>query len=194
MHLFKLLVWLGILPQPVVKYGTSRIVWIFPKFAVKFPKMDIKKLCKLIWGNRKSWTWVKIFLTSKSDSFPVTLPHIVKVLLENWSEYIFFLKNRNLPFLFPTHFSFFGFFNITPIGENLLEEFHDPFINKKNPYVGFINVIFLQKDLHHFYNYENFCRYKGRICIRDYGSTITQEIISEHRETFNRFSQEADLK
>lgn len=193
MHLFKLLVWLGVLPQPVVKVGSGRIVWIFPKFAVKFPKTEVKKLCKLLWGNRKSWTWIKIFLTSKSGSFPVTLPHMIKVLLENWREFTFFLKNSKSPFLFPIYFSFFGWFNITPIGEGLLEEFHHPIIKKKNPYTEFIDIIFLKKDLHHFYNHENFCKYKGRVCMRDYGSTITQEIISKHKEAFNRFSMEANL-
>ncbi len=186
MHLFKLLVWLGVLPFPEFRHGTGRMVWVFPWFAVKFPRVELKKFCWLLWKHRNKQTLFKTILTSSNPSFPYSFYYLVsKGYLDNWREFIYFLKNRKSRFLFPTYFSFFGMFNITPIGEE----------NKKVllwKFKGYVTNLD-KHDLHHFAYPENFSKYKGRICMWDYGTHETQKIISEHHEAFNRFSLEVDL-
>lgn len=188
MYLFKLLVWLGVLPFPEFRHGTGRMVWVFPWFAVKFPRVELKKFWWLLWKHRTNRTWVRIILRSKNPSFPYSFYHLVsKGYLDNWGEFVYFLKNRNSQFLFPTCFSFFGMFNVTPIGEE----------NKKVLLWKFKKYISdedsLKHDWHHFAVPQNFCKYRGRVCIWDYGSLGTQKIISKHHEALNRFSLEADL-
>jgi hypothetical protein len=184
MHLFKLLVWLGILPKPVVKHGSTRVVWIFPKFAVKFTKVEMKKLCKIIWKFRKNKQMLKIIFKSKSPSFPWTLYYfLTKGFLDNWGEYMFYLRNKKSPFIFPTYFSLFGIFNITPIGKEL----------EKNP-LFFLGSTFKNEDKHHFAKSTNFCIYQGRTCMWDYGDSLTQSVILGNIDIMNKFSLEADLK
>lgn len=183
MHLFKLLVWLGVLSQPVIKHGSTRVVWIFPNFAVKFPKTEVKKLCKIIWKFRNNRSWLKLIFTAKGRQFPFTVNwFLMKGFLDNWSEYMFYLRNKKSPFIFPTYFSFFGIFNITPIGKELQTE----------P-TFFLGSTFNNKDKHHFAKSNNFCTYQGRTCMWDYGDSLTQSVILGNIDIMNKFSLEANL-
>lgn len=183
MYLFKLLVLMGILPMPEVRYGTTRVVWVFPWFAVKFPKVEIKKLCKIIWKLRKKPFWLKIIFFQKSDQYPFTVHYfLTKGFLNNWSEFVFYQRNKKSPFIFPTYFSFFGIFNITPIGEEL----------KKQPSF-FRTSTFKNMDRHHFVKASSFCTYQGRTCMWDYGDPLTQSVILGNIDVVNKFSLEADL-
>jgi hypothetical protein len=127
---------------------------------------------------------LKMLFFNKSPQFPVGVYYLLtKGFLDNWSEFIFYTRNKNCPFLFPTYFSFFGFFNITPRGEEL----------KKYPYF-FLGNTFMNEDKHHFENSSNFCIYRGRTCMWDYGDELTQTVILKNIDVMNKFSLEADLK
>ncbi len=188
MHLFKLLVWLGILPKPVIKHGSTRIVWIFPKFAVKFPKTDLWKVIRILWKHKNNSWWVKTILFSKTKQFPCSIHQMCLCgFISNWGEFMFFLRNRKSTFIFPTYFSLFGIFNITPIGRE----------SNKAPLQKLRECIpggFGRHDVHHFAYAENFCKYHNRFCIWDYGSPETREAITRNQALLDRFSLEADLE
>jgi hypothetical protein len=173
---------------PVVRKGQTRTVWVFPQlgFAIKFPVFFFRFFFKTLWIERE-WKYLKEWLMWEDCVWHSARFYLLKGLLDNWREFLFFVWHRDEPFLFPTYFSFFGLFNITPLGEEIPEEvdlWH--FIYKATGGQAL-------RDSHHFTENANFCFYEGHIRIRDYGAKRTQGIITEFREKFNSLPSELIL-
>ena len=159
--------------------GENRIVLLFPvlKVAVKLPRI------RIVWAS-------SIFkrLIQRACGKEVPLPMNVRgclfnILLrgitDNWGEFWFFLRTRH-PFALPTYFSLLGLLNVQRVGEkldkttreNLWGQLHD--LTSEFPIrIGSC----LYRDSHHWQNVGNFCFWRGRLQILDYGSRRTQELI-----------------
>ncbi len=127
---------------------------------------------------------MKWYLTRDSEVVLTAQFFLFGALLNNWREYLFYLQNSEEPFLFPCYFSFFGLFNVTPLGDEIADE------------IDLWAVIYdltageAIKDGHHFTENKNFCFYEGHIRMRDYGSKRTQEIITKYWAEFNSLPRE----
>lgn len=174
--LVQLLLWFGI--QSEVKRGTKRNVLIFPKygFALKFAIFQPVALLRLLFNIRKNGgiQYKYLIITKGSAMLGVCTPGNIEGFLENWREYRFFKKNPG-PFLFPVLFSLFGIVNVLPIKDELPSD-----IDREKFRVLFKAYSIGDWDGHHFKNPENFCFREGYLCMTDYGSLLTQEVILQH--------------
>lgn len=175
--------------KPIVKRGTTRVVWVFPQFgfAIKFPVFFFKNFFKSLWHFRRKWKYLYKFFTYESEVHHSARFCMFKGLLDNWREFIFFISNSKQPFLLPTYFSFFGIFTVSAVGKEIPDEIrlYSFIYNATDGDSG--------KDGHHFAENNNFCFFKGYIRMRDYGSKRTQEIIAKHWENLNSLPTELIL-
>jgi hypothetical protein len=160
--------------------GEKRIVIALPSWGivVKFPIIRIlKSLFYILSGIKKSQrNYVIRFLKGRTDA--KVLPSLRGILfggiLENWREFVFFLKTEH-PFLQETYFSLFGFINIQKLGKPTIWHNAD-FENAMKRFLGDD----LYKDPHHFSEQKNFSWEAGRLKICDYGSLECREVIEKH--------------
>jgi hypothetical protein len=169
----RLLVWFGIACE--IKRGTKRVTLVFPEhdFALKFaifqPIYFLKWFLFYMYKRDLSTFKMMMFRVSgRSAKFPGNMVGII----ENWREYQFFKSNRQQPFLLPTHFSLLGFCNVMPLKVDV-----PPNINL---FRVFETETPVNWDRHHFSNPDNFCFYCDHLCMSDYGSSLTQEIIQKY--------------
>lgn len=169
----------------VEKRGSSRFVWIFEKqgFALKFPIFSFCDVVRMLWKYRFYSRQTILLLLLQGERF-THLKCSISGFKSNWFEYRFFQQNRLQPFLLPTDFSFFGICNIMPLGQDILCGWY-PLSQI------FIDLIGVNVDTHHFSKTDNFCLYRGHLCIRDYGSLITQTEISKNWDVLNTFTSES---
>lgn len=182
--LIKILTWLGDRP-PEIRKGSTRVVWVFPRlcFAIKFPLIHLKRLLREYYM-RDPAELLQWFQDYSVECMLTPKWYLFKGLRDNWMEFVFFVRHWRTPFLFPTYFSFFGLFNITPFGEEVPED--DKYWSRMLD-VTDEDVL---NDNHHFSEDRNFCFYKGRWRMRDYGSRVTRELIVRHLKAFNLLSKE----
>lgn len=175
----------------MIKKGTSRIVWLIPSMglAIKFPIVRLKLFfLSFFHCLKKPDERLRFFLTYAVDIPYGARWYVLKGFSDNWREFVFFLKHREGDFLLPTFFSFFGLFNISPLVSGLDEK---PELERKlwSKLLDITDHEVL-KDGHHFSEGKNFCYYKKRLRMSDYGSAVTQKIILKHLDALNQLSKD----
>jgi len=119
-----------------------------------------------------SKTWLHWQLFKSTVYSEISLRQwIFRGIVENWQEFWFYQKTRNL-FCVPTYFSFLGLFNIQKLGS-------EPKININDLHYQF--VIFTNNEArgHHYDNNGNFSYQNRKLQILDYGSPKVQKVIIE---------------
>lgn len=158
-----------------IKTGTTRTVLLLPFFgvAMKFARIDLMGVFKFLWycathKRLKNLKWYFSYSHEAIGSFSNHMTHGIRM---NLSEYRFYKQTRNL-FAWPTHFSFFGFFNIQPLGIVIsLSEtaVQNMILEATNREI---------KDPHCFGDIRNYCSDKeGNIFLLDYASRDSQEVL-----------------
>jgi hypothetical protein len=155
-----------------IREGTKRLTFVFHQygFALKFAKFQLGAFCKLLWmimRNKKL-----SYLMTKGSARNMLFPGNIEGIIENLREYVFYIRHKDQPFLFPVFFSFFGLVNIMPIKHDV-----PGYITRLGLDCIFEENTKKNEDRHHFKNPDNFCFYRGYLCMVDYGSIQTQEII-----------------
>ena len=156
-----------------IKKGTDRIVVAFPLLGivVKIPIIHFIRLFSV--------------LTTEKGEFPLYWKYwkmkIFSGLISNWNEFRFYWRTRN-PFLQPTYFSIFGLLNIQRYGEPCNLQIVDLWCQLHELTDGSVF-----DDSHHFANPNNFCFYKGKLRISDYGSQRSHRVIMKYGERIFKF-------
>jgi hypothetical protein len=131
---------------------------------------------RLLYREIREHDWKKIrrYWRYDIDQRGATKNLLFQGFVANWLEFRFWRKTRD-PFLQPTHFSLLGLFNVQRVDEpcdiglyNLWDQLHDLIGDE------------IMTDDHHFDNPKNFSFRAGKLRIQDYGSRITQAIITKH--------------
>lgn len=165
-----------------VKRGSWRTVVLIPKLgiAVKFPKIRIDSVVKEIkWMvKEKRWKLLWWFCTDKAKEPMLMKGLLLHGIMTNQSEYRFWRKTKNR-FLWPTRFSFFGFFNIQRLGKQVL-------LSNEDVWEKLTNITAeVCIDKHCFRNRDNFTLTKdGKLRLLDYGSIKSQKVVTKHGDTF----------
>lgn len=162
------------------KKGKDRLVSIFPALgiAIKFPIIRFLAVIRASCRQIRNGDWK---LLRKSWSFSVKSQRglkgvLLRGLLANWREYRFYQRTKN-PFLQPTYFSFYGLVNVQQVGEPCLIRDQDLWRQLLD-----LTMNEVWADAHHFSNPENFCFYKGKLRMHDYGSSACQTVIERYGE------------
>jgi hypothetical protein len=159
-----------------VHKGSARIVIAIPTIhvAVKLPIIRIlmvsKKTYQLI--RRSEWDRLAKLCQWNSKYHRSFKRLLLKGILDNWSEFFFYLCNRENPFPQATYFSFFGLIN--------LQRYDTPCDIPERTFYKQLSELTnrtAMKDLHHFENSNNFSFRDGRLVMHDYGSKVTRAII-----------------
>jgi hypothetical protein len=157
--------------------GKTRIVFVFPGLGVvvKLPIIQPKKAIDKFIMYQKRFGWK---LTRQYLSWPAETPFGFKWLmflgiLCNWREFIYYVRTHN-PFLQPTYFSLFGLLNIQLYGEVSNIDF--------GYQLDDLTDWQIRDDPHHFSNSGNFCFYKGKARMLDYGNPKCWETIEKYGE------------
>ena len=108
---------------------------------------------------------------------------LLRGVVANTSEFIFYLRNRNNPFLIPTYFSLFGIINIQPLQRDVCTS-KDKVFQHLAKFTEF-NELF-KYGPHTFAEQSNFCVNKeGKLCVLDYAGTGAQKMIKKYGIKFN---------
>jgi len=161
------------------KKGRHRAVFIFPllAIAIKIPMMRLFKTTKIVLRRLVHLDFKMMHReTTRSLDCGGYKDMLFGGIVTNWREFVFFRKTKN-PFLQPTHFSFFGIFNIQKMGEPCSIDSYD-LIHQVCLITNY--KVAVVDDCHHFSNSENFCLDDGKLKILDYGSRKTHEVIIEY--------------
>jgi hypothetical protein len=165
-----------------IKIGSTRAVFIFNSFVLKFPIVRLHLALRQFWhllrdgGLREHWQrW-----TSRNMG---TLPFILfSSTIINWQEYCFWHTTK-MPILAPTYFSFFGLFNIQQRVKPVEQE----------EYYGRLDSAEIKSAdcrgtaLHEFMSEENFGWLEDRLVMVDYGSHRVIPVLLKYRRAFERF-------
>jgi hypothetical protein len=167
-----------------IKRGQDRLVLVLPalKIAVKFPIIHLFLALRDFKHFSQEWGALKKYLMFPIETEAGLKGYLSRGVLSNWNEFWFYLKTRN-PFLQPTYFSFFGFLNIQKCDEPCQS-------SDDNLWRQFIEIAgnSICQDPHHFYNHQNFCVYKNRLRMLDYGNRQVRDIITRHgTEIYEKF-------
>lgn len=196
-------------PQNMKKIsGTTRKVFLFKNFVIKFPRILAKKGfnrffshccenlktfkrlgCKKYRELKKRYRDIRKECsegTEKIFKYQMENTHqkfLFNGLMSNWHEFIFSIKNRKNTFITRTYFSFFGLINIQKRGK----EFEmDPSEFKLKiedilRVAGILDDCDYWKDSHTMNNPKNFCKDKnGKLRILDYGNIRMHKFLKEH--------------
>jgi len=179
-----------------IKKGQDRVVFVFPslKIVIKLPIIHLilafyPELLRVAF--RKS---IRTGLKYTREYFLMRRPSpfwraLFKGLHDNWGEFCFYQKTKNV-FLQPSYFSFFGFLNIQLYGELYPKKDEDIWRQ-----LCVITNDGTMNNPHHFRKSCNFCFYKGRLRILDYGDNKTQKVISRYGvKIFNEFTLDWDIQ
>lgn len=185
----------------VVKKGSSRRVYLIPSLgiAIKDPMIMLWPFLKSFYeiflrdfskNPKLAQVYLKLLFRMNNINSPFSGGwYLFRGIVENWMEFLFFIKNRNNTFLMPVYFSFFGFINICPLGK----EFENGlgFENAKKLWAELYTVTNgdILRDGHHFENTGNFCIYKGKLKMCDYGGIRVRQIITRHILVLNELSE-----
>ncbi len=166
-----------------IKKGDDRVVVILPALGIvlKFPFIRFWRfVCSLV----RCFKNPRLILGRlwRGVSTPIRYPlgfrgMLFKGLHANWCEFWFYWRTRN-PFLQPTYFSLFGFLNVQRIGEPCLMKPEDVWYQLSGMNKSLQRD--LRKDNHHFANPRNFCFFRGKIRMLDYGSSGSRAVVALH--------------
>ncbi|OGY45726.1 MAG: hypothetical protein A3J65_02075 [Candidatus Buchananbacteria bacterium RIFCSPHIGHO2_02_FULL_45_11b] len=168
-----------------IAQGKHRFVVAFPRLgiAIKIAKIKPIEALKRFWnvfirhkGNAKEkLTRLKFELFKMVPrAMPTIGYHLFYGIYNNWREFIFYQKTKNL-FLQPTWFSFIGLFNIQPYGRPTDRSLGDLRHGLYDLTDGQVSL-----DGHHFDEPSNFTVENNRLKILDYGHQTTQKIITAY--------------
>lgn len=154
--------------------GKYRFALVFPfaGIAIKFP------LVRFITTGRLLYYYARRGFRDIEESWGVPVSegskyYLFTGIMDNWREFRFY-RNTRYPFLRPTYFSFLGLLNIQQVGKPVTLNEVD-FFYQMVELIGDVG----SEDIHHFGNMNNFCFENRRFQILDYGSLLTQKVISE---------------
>lgn len=165
-----------------VRRGANRIVFLFLLFGfvIKLPRIRVKSFiaetCRIM--KQRQWEYLWKIRTAPVDRHFSFKWYLFKGVVENWREYKFYISTRHV-FLWKTTFSFFGFINIQPLGEQ-------PKYTRTEIWEILCSIAGndLFVDCHHFNNANNFCTKNGKLRILDYSSKDVQMIIVKYGDKF----------
>lgn len=167
------------------KIGTLRIAVLIPllNLVIKFPVIRFKMLGKQLGHHlkRKSWESFRQEMLDTPTNYLFGLRGcLLAGLNANWREYRFYKQTHN-PFVWPTHFSFFGIINIQKIGKKCGYTTIEVW---KTLYRIAGNDLF--QDNHCFANSENFCvSSDDKLRLLDYSSEGSQKVVLQYGEQFS---------
>lgn len=169
-------------PQRII--GSDRIVFVFSTIVIKFPRIYFRSTFKSTKSFLRFYGFIKFFrVYFRKCGYYEYKRNLLAGIIENWGEYIFFLRNRKLYFLVPTYFSFFGFMNIQKRGKAFSIADYD-FINLLAEATEDAKEIFGNASaLHTFSNHMNFCIDENfKIRILDYSDKTIHYFIIQKGE------------
>lgn len=159
-----------------IKHGYSRSVLIFKNYVIKFPRIYLKnafnrakeeKRRKRLWWHLNRWTYMHYLSIHR---------YLFKGIIDNWLEYVFFIKSRHV-IIVPTYFSFFGLFNI----QARAHEFDGKkFRQKCWGVLGEITDWEVFNASHEFSSVSNYGIYNRRLRLFDYGNKRAQVVIVKY--------------
>lgn len=162
------------------KKGRYRFVFVFPSLgiAIKLPFIRLIGIIGRIVSHmihlRFRLIHREMIVSVYNSGISGYRSYLFGGIITNWEEFMFFRKTKN-PFLLPTYFSFFGFFNIQKAGEPCKLKYVDLWCQLYELTNGRV-----WDSSHHFENPDNFCFDKGKIKIVDYGDGKTHRVIIEY--------------
>ncbi len=161
-----------------IEKGWNRFVIVAPKFgiAIKLPIIHLFLSIKILVKLSLIFEFRSIFLEMAlpiSDRWSYK-NRLFGGIVTNWREFIFYRRTKN-PFLQPTYFSFLGLINIQKMGTPCDISYVDLWCQLLN-----LTDSGVMADNHHFENSDNFCFDSGKLKIHDYGSIVTQKVITEY--------------
>lgn len=166
-----------------IKSGSYRTAIIFPRIGlvIKIPRIYLVSYLRSYRYYIKHLGWKHGLLhlleglAHGSDIMGSMRHALFKGFLDNWKEWIYYVKTRH-PFVVPTICSFFGIFNVQP----LVSPFWDDFSRVTRRYMELIDEEEFG-DYHHFLVQDNYGFYRGTLRMIDYGYYRTQEFLNQHR-------------
>lgn len=190
------------------KEGISRIVILMPRLGIvlKIARCNPLKAIKLILitlslfpsdmgksyvlSPAKAWWWRRTYYFKHGICGPIKfrcehsfLYLLFRGVVANTSEFIFYLRNRNNPFLIPTYFSLFGIINIQPLQRDVCTS-KDKVFQHLAKFTEF-NELF-KHGPHTFAEESNFCVNKdGKLCVLDYAGKGAQNMFLKYGQQFN---------
>lgn len=163
-----------------IKHGTNRVALLIPSLglAIKFPRIFATMLWKQLYHGylkRRDWGGLWWFLTAPANKMCSFRYFLFRGLLDNLSEFRFYLKTRN-KFAWPTYFSLVGIFNIQKLGKVL------PFDEVYDVYHAIIGIAGSDvRDAHCFGESDNYCRGSdGKLYLLDYASLNSQLVLQKY--------------
>ncbi|MEI7620121.1 MAG: hypothetical protein WCJ57_00950 [Candidatus Falkowbacteria bacterium] len=188
--------------------GTTRKVFLFENFVIKFPRILVRKGVDRFFSyyyeglksiNRLGYKKYKTLKKRHEDIFREYYQEVENIskyqmdntcqkflfdgLMSNWHEFIFSIKNRKNTFTTPTYFSFFGLINIQKRGKEF-EMSNDEFkirLEKILEEEGILDDCDYWKDSHTMNNPKNFCQDEdGKLRVLDYGNIRMHNFLKEY--------------
>jgi len=155
----------------IVTEGTSRIVFVFDDFVVKFPWLPVFRLIKIMLRENKSGTLnQRIKQKWTHPAIVCYLLMVFYILMSNRREYLFYKRYKKQSFLMPTKGFLFGHIIIQPRGEVLSWRMRC----WQETYKKIIRLEIKNKDCE---KPENFSLVKNKVVIHDYGNIDTQNFL-----------------
>jgi len=172
-----------------IAIGTSRIVLIFKTFIIKFPIIRLRKAIKLALRSFAKNQLGHTLRRGNYQMFGTIQFFLFRGIFENWIELIFY-KKTHLKLLLPTHYSFFGLFNIMEKGNKVKMDDIDFWAQL---YYFTDGKVFVSA--HTFHNLNNFCVKDGKLKIADYGARKIHPVLKKYGDKiYNEFNLNFDRK
>jgi len=159
-----------------IKRGKNRLVLTLPFLGL---------VLKLAWSN---FRYYRIGEKAKCESilhYPlsevwwairISVILWLEGVIVNWHERVYYKKTKH-PILQPTHFSFFGIFNIQTFGRPLV--MHPDIFSKE---ISRIIGSYVMQDKHHFVFPHHFSRDGERLQMNDYGGIRTRAVLDKRAD------------
>jgi hypothetical protein len=157
-----------------IKKGTFRTALVFKGFVIKLPRIYLSKALETFFKTLKVGGVIYHFRRYNWEQYNTIPNYLLKGIIDNWLEYVFYKKNKSFQLLVPTIFSLFGLLNIQSYCEPLECKEEDLWCQLSE-----IAGESIWKDSHAFANPKNFGVYEGKIRMMDYGSKETQKALKE---------------
>lgn len=150
-----------------IKFGTTRIVFVFTNFVVKMPLIPAFYFFQSLFRNLKNGTVQKrVDYHNIGPGFMVRF--FLRGFIANYLEWKYCIRNRNDKRIIPVYGLFYGLIIIQPKGHNFLTSG----VRWKRKLKRLIFLGVKDEDLLVAHNYS---LWKGEILLHDYGSKRTQE-------------------
>ncbi|MFM2374801.1 MAG: hypothetical protein RLZZ234_796 [Candidatus Parcubacteria bacterium] len=152
-------------------------------YLLKRAKVDHDRFCLM--GDRQSFrTYLKQQLFErKVEQFATLKRALFHGLVSNWRERRYYKESDGArrKLLQPTYFSLFGLLNIQKHGAPMT-------VNGELVYKAYFDVVGppVNKDGHHFFCASNFHHTGEGVVFLDYGSLVTQDILTKYGEEIQR--------